>query len=251
MNNKDFLCENIVLKSISRRAKRILDFGCGDGSFTEKLYSKDREVYGCDADLQIIKNVNTSEKKAIYTHISTSGGTPYKSNFFDCVTMMGVLEHVLDERKTLNEIYRILKKDGTLYIYGLNKGAFGFLDTGNMKFAFPKLHKFLYKFFYGEKEYQKEFVLKKKQGMIGDATLGRNSHTHYSKNDLLKLFDNKFKIDEYWLYSLTLPVLLALDFIYKSIFKKESAAIIWLARVDQKIKLGSLSYSFVVRCKKV
>lgn len=251
MNNKDFLCEDIVLKSISKQYGKILDFGCGNGSFTEKLCSKNRVVYGCDADLIILNSINKKYRKAKYTQISTRGNTPYKSNFFGCVTMMGVLEHVLDERQTLLEIHRVLKKDGKLYIYGLNKGLFGFLDTGNIKFRFPNLHKFLYKYFYDESAYRKEFVLKKKHGMIGDVTVGRDWHTHYSRKDLEKLLKDKFIIKKHWLYSLTLPILLTLDFVYMSIFNKESKFIIWLARMDQKIKLGSISYSFVSECKKI
>lgn len=250
MNNKDFLCEDIVLKSISKQYRKILDFGCGDGSFTEKLCSKNREVYGCDADIFLMKNLINKKKRAKYSLVPINGKLPYISNFFDCVVMMGVLEHVLDERKTLSDIHRVLRKGGTVYIYGLNKGLFGFLDTGNIKFAFPRLHKFLYKFFYNENVYKKEFVLKKKHGMIGDVTVGRNSHTHYSRKDLVKLLGNKFRLEKYWLYSFILPILLALDFIYVFLFKKESKFIIWVARIDQKIKLGNLSYSFVAKCKK-
>lgn len=251
MNNKDFLCEKIVLKSIPKSVKKILDFGCGSGSFTEKLCSKNREVYGCDADISLMKKNRGKNKKAKYSLVPINGKIPYKSNFFDCVTMMGVLEHVLDEGKTLTEIHRVLKKGGMLYIYGLNKGLFGFFDTGNIKFRFPELHKFLYKYFYDESVYQREFILKKKHGMIGDVTVGRNSHTHYSRKDLVKLLGNKFRLEKHWLYSFTLPILLALDFVYSSIFKKESKFIIWLAQIDQKIKLGNLSYSFVTKCLKV
>ena len=87
--------------------------------------------------------------------------------------------------------------------------------------------------------------------MIGDVTIGRNWHTHYSRKDLVKLFGNKFRLEKYWLYSFTLPILLALDFVYASIFKRESKFLIWMARMDQKIKLGNLSYSFVAKCKKI
>jgi len=239
------------MKAIPNSAKKILDFGCGNGSFSENLCSKNRIVYACDADALVIKKLKNKQQKANYSLVGIGEKIPYKSNFFDCVTMMGVLEHVLDERETLSEIHRVLKKNGTLYIYGLNKGLFGFLDTGNIKFLFPNLHRILYKYFYGEKEYRKEFVLKKKQGMIGDITLGRDSHTHYSKKDLIKLLGNKFKLTRHWLYSLTLPIILAIDFLYFALFKKESKFIIWLARVDQKIKLSNLSYSFVAECKKI
>lgn len=250
MNNKDFLCEDIVLKSISKQYRKILDFGCGDGSFTEKLCSKNRVVYGCDADISLMENLRNKKKRGKYAIAPISGKLPYRANSFDCVVMMGVLEHVLDERKTLAEIYRVLESGGKLYIYGLNKGLLGFLDTGNIKFKFPNLHKFLYKYFYNENAYRKEFVLKKKHGMIGDVTVGRSWHTHYSRKDLIKLLGNKFILEKHWLYSLALPIILALDFIYVFLFKKESKFIIWMAYIDQKIKLGNLSYSFVAKCQK-
>lgn len=250
MHNRDFLCEDIVLKSLSTKDRRILDFGCGDGTFTKRLYSKKREVFGCDADISAFKKAKENNKNIKYTLISVRGQTPYKSNFFDCVTMMGVLEHVIDERETLNEIHRILKRGGNLYIYGLNKGLFGFLDTGNVKFRFPFLHKILYKFFLGEKMYKKEFIMKKKHGIFGDVTLGKDWHSHYSRQDLEKLLENKFKLKKHWLYSFALPILLVLDFIYTAIFKKESKFIINLARFDQRINAGNFSYSFVAKCER-
>ncbi|MFA6073857.1 MAG: class I SAM-dependent methyltransferase [Candidatus Woesearchaeota archaeon] len=250
MNNKDFLCEDIVLESISIKDRRILDFGCGNGIFTEKLYSKNRVVFGCDADISAIQSAKEKSKNVKYTLIPVNGITPYRSNFFDCITMMGVLEHVVDESETLQEIHRVLKKGGSLYIYGLNKGLFGFLDTGNIKFRFPYLHKILYKFFFNENEYKKEFVLKKKHGIFGDITVGKNWHSHYSKQDLEQFLGNKFKLKKHWLYSFTLPIILAIDFVYTSFFKKESKFIIELARFDQKINIGNLSYSFVIKCEK-
>ena len=57
MNNKDFLCEDIVLESISKNDKKVLDFGCGSGSFTEMLYSKGRDVYGCDANVSLVEKL--------------------------------------------------------------------------------------------------------------------------------------------------------------------------------------------------
>ena len=72
----------------------------------------------------------------------------------------------------------------------------------------------------------KRIYFKKKHGMIGDVTIGRNWHTHYSRKDLVKLFGNKFR-RKYWVL-FTLPILLALDFVYASIFK-ESKFLIWMA----------------------
>ncbi len=254
MNNKEFLCEDIVLNSISKNSnkiRKILDFGCGTGRFTKRLFLPKMEVYGCDVDNNLLKKAKKRQKNIKFTYVSPYKKIPYKSNYFDCVTMMGVLEHVSDEKETLVEIYRILKKGGYLYIYGLNKGLFDIFDTGNIKFRFPYLHKVLYKLFYGEKAYRKEFVFKINHGIFGDFTVGKNWHTHYSVDDLNKLLRTKFKLNQHWLYSFTLPILLAIDFVYFSVFKKESKLIIWLARLDQKLKMGRLSYSFVIECQKL
>ncbi len=41
---------------------------------------------------------------------------PYKSNYFDVILMMNVLDHTQEPEKVLSEIYRTLKKKGILYL---------------------------------------------------------------------------------------------------------------------------------------
>lgn len=55
----------------------------------------------------------------------------FESNRFDAIFMMEVLEHIPEPQKAIDEIYRTLKKDGTLvlstpYIFGLHDKPYDF-----------------------------------------------------------------------------------------------------------------------------
>jgi len=245
------IAETIVLGQLSLRNKIILDFGCGDGAFTRKLHKKGRTIYGCDIDSLQIKKAKQRSKHISYRLILPGKKTPYKNNMFDTITLMGVLEHVESEEVLLRELYRILKPDGELFIYVLNKGLTGLFDSANIKFRFPSLHKFLYSLFYSKRAYDQEFVSKKETGMIGDFTLGKSWHSHYSKNDLIKLLGKKFRISNIRYYSLFLPILLVVEFVYARIFKRTNSFLSELINFDQKIDVGKMSYSLVAKCIKV
>lgn len=39
---------------------------------------------------------------------------PFKNNFFDCIYASHILEHIIDDRKAISEMYRVLKDKGIL-----------------------------------------------------------------------------------------------------------------------------------------
>lgn len=243
--------EKLVLENFPKNCKKVLDFGCGDGHFTIKLASKADEVYGCDIDNEQVALLKEKKGFIKYFIVKPEAKTLFPNGYFDCITLMGVLEHVRNEKKLLNELHRILKKRDYLFIYGINKGLLGFLDAANLKFIAPQLHKSLYKFFYSRQDYEKKFVESKKGGMFGDFTLGKGWHTHYSLSDLTNLTAQKYVIDGVWRYSFFLPLILMLEFILVKLFKKSIKFTRWLIEIDSLINLGPASYCFVVRCQKI
>ncbi|KKQ97036.1 MAG: ubiquinone/menaquinone biosynthesis methyltransferase [Candidatus Woesebacteria bacterium GW2011_GWB1_39_12] len=245
-----FNYEEITLSMLPKKVERVLDFGCGDGLFCKELKKKAEVVYGCDLDSALLEKAKKSVKGVNFEIARSDGKTPYKKDFFDCVLMMGVLEHVADEKITLSEIWRVMKPGGSLYIYGINKGMFGFFDAGNMKFRFPRLHKFLYSVLLGSKKYEKEFISKNARGMEGDFTLGKKWHTHYSVDDLRDLLGSKFKIIRIVHFGFFVPFLLPLQFVFDIIPPRRSGMIKKLVRLDQKISNSKFSYLFVVQCQK-
>jgi SAM-dependent methyltransferase len=242
--------EELVLKFFPINCKRVLDFGCGNGHFTKQLIGRAKEVCACDVDKAHIINNKKESAKIKYELISIGKKTSYKDRYFDCITLMGVLEHVPDEDETLQEVNRILASRGVVFIYVHNKGLLRFLDAANLKYRFPRFHRLMYLLFYGRKAYEKEFVEKKKYGLVGDTTATRQWHTHYSIGELKNFTNEYFSVEKVWYHSFFFPLLLTSEFIYISIFKKRNKFISWLITIDNKINLGPLSYSVVIQCRK-
>lgn len=76
--------------------QRILDIGCGDGYFLHR--SKCTERYGID------KRTGDGE---------VTDFLDFPDEYFDYVTMLAVIEHISSPLKTLKEIHRVLKPDGS------------------------------------------------------------------------------------------------------------------------------------------
>ena len=110
---KDF--NNILNKNI--KDKKILDFGCGIGSITEKvsLYSPS-QIVGIDiSEVSINKAKNNAKKKGLNIQYSVDNCEKSKleSNSFDLIYGSAILHH-LNLHSCLKEINRLLKKDGMM-----------------------------------------------------------------------------------------------------------------------------------------
>lgn len=99
----------------NKKGLNILDAGCGTG-INMNLLQKYGEVHGIDnSDRALVfcrKRGLKNLKKASVEKM------PYKSDYFDIVTILDVLtsRHIKDDVGALNEINRILKKNGRVFI---------------------------------------------------------------------------------------------------------------------------------------
>lgn len=104
-----------VTLSLLNNGKRILDVGCGDGTFLSLIKDRYEEVYGIDISETSLKE---SRMKNIQTKIydSDKSPIPYPSNYMDTVACLDVIEHVFDPDKIISEIYRVLLPDGIFVV---------------------------------------------------------------------------------------------------------------------------------------
>jgi len=96
-----------------------LEIGCGPLFLGQLLASKVKLVIGidfCPSALKIAKKM--FEDKGIKNYLLIQGdilNMPVKSNAIDLIYGGGVIEHFKDTQKCVNELYRILKKNGVSF----------------------------------------------------------------------------------------------------------------------------------------
>ncbi len=127
---------NVAL-SILKEGNSLLDVGCGDGCFGELAKSKYKSVYGLDISF---KAVQQSLKKGILAQtIDSDDAFPFHNSYFDTVTCLDVIGHVNDPRKTILEMVRVLKENGTLILTPPNMRYIKHLYTLFVQGRFPSL----------------------------------------------------------------------------------------------------------------
>ena len=94
--------------------KRILDVGCGNGYFLADLREHGYEdILGIDIIPQAITDTGNRGIKAL---LMNAHKTEFEDNDFDVITGAHVIEHSPKPAVFLNELKRILKPDGLLFI---------------------------------------------------------------------------------------------------------------------------------------
>jgi ubiquinone/menaquinone biosynthesis C-methylase UbiE len=100
----------------------LLDWGCGFGQLTRLL--RERSVRTTAFDFRedaVTPHVIALERYPdVVAHVSGDPvALPFDDNSFDAVLSCGVLEHVQDPAGSLEELRRILRPGGRLYVYKL------------------------------------------------------------------------------------------------------------------------------------
>ena len=100
------------------KKKKMIDFGCGTGFIIKLIHPYFNEVHGIDITKEMMKHVDTSPGN-IFLHESLAEKTSFSDNTFDFATAYSFMDHLLDYKVFLKEVYRTLKKGGIFYC-GLN-----------------------------------------------------------------------------------------------------------------------------------
>jgi ubiquinone/menaquinone biosynthesis C-methylase UbiE len=110
------LYEKAVLKVGQFVHKSVLDLGCGNGIFLEKLKRYGSELYGADISPEMIKYARKRLGEDVEMKVTDSENLPWADNSFDVITCILSFHHYPDPAKSLKETKRVLKKDGRLIV---------------------------------------------------------------------------------------------------------------------------------------
>jgi SAM-dependent methyltransferase len=180
------------LKKQHIKFENVLDYGSYDGNLLKELANSNLLINGVGVDLnkEVVKTFQDSLPKNIQlVHIEKNNTIPYPDNYFDCITFIGVLEHIHRQDLILSELNRILKPGGILLVSVPGKHLFSFLDFGNWKFIFPRIHKLYIVSKFGKDFYNERFV-ECKNGLFGDIEVEKKWHEHFDVNGLSKLLSS-------------------------------------------------------------
>ena len=100
--------------------RTLLDVGSGWGEFAFEAAQKGAIVYGMEPDGELLEiSVLLLDKKGTFVR-AIAEAIPFRDETFDMVICNAVIEHVKSVRACLDEMIRVLKKGGYLYLRAPN-----------------------------------------------------------------------------------------------------------------------------------
>jgi len=140
--------------------KRILDIGCGVGTFLSICDNHGMQTFGIDISTYALKEafLNTKAKLAQVDLIKDR--FPFTKNSFNAVTVFDVVEHIGKDDLLFENCRRVLKKDGILYLVtpnGIQKAdndythinlkRINYWNSYCKQFGFKILNSYIYKWY--------------------------------------------------------------------------------------------------------
>ena len=114
--------------NLVQEGQTFLDYGCGTGSFTipaAVMVSEKGKVYALDYFQRQLEIVEERSRKEGLTNIETilsDSRTGLPDECIDVIWMCDVLHEIEERRAVLEELYRVLRKEGVLAIYDGMRG---------------------------------------------------------------------------------------------------------------------------------
>lgn len=100
----------------NHKKKKVLEVGVGLGADHQMFAEGGAILYGCDLTeraVEMTKKRFDIFKLSSNLVVADAENLPYKNNFFDTVYSWGVIHHSPNTQKAIDEIYRVLKPNGS------------------------------------------------------------------------------------------------------------------------------------------
>lgn len=108
----------LVRRFVPLEGRRILDVGCGIGTWMRRLGELTTHVYGTDVDPDKLQLRNDSLERVV---LAPAEALPFSDNTFDVVLLHEVIEHVQNDRDTIREAVRCARAGAAIVIFAPNR----------------------------------------------------------------------------------------------------------------------------------
>lgn len=107
---------NTLIDNVELKNKFVLDAGCGSGAISGEIAKKSKRLIGIDINPHAVKYAQSKKIHNANFVASNVEDIPFGDNSFDIITCFDVLDHCINPRKTLGEFYRVLNKNGLVFL---------------------------------------------------------------------------------------------------------------------------------------
>lgn len=110
---------SMVRRYVALEGARVLDIGCGIGAYVRRLREFTDGAYGIDIDPARVARGAASGVRGLCAGVGEA--LPFRDGAFDAVLLNEVIEHVRDDRQTLQEALRVVRPGGYVVIFAPNR----------------------------------------------------------------------------------------------------------------------------------
>jgi SAM-dependent methyltransferase len=218
----------------------LLDIGCSAGLHVRHLARKAKRVVAIDVDRVALEVARQKVKSSRVTFLHYDGqNLPFADASFDAISMLDVLEHVVDREALVGEIERVLRPGGTWLVTVPYRGACTWLSPENLSADYPRLFALL------------SAWAKPQLWIDGHNATGRRHH-HFTVSDMKRLVAGRMQMMRHarrgsFLYGLCY---LALCFPPRVLGHVWNTLCFTAMAADYEISYGPLAYNLAIQFQK-
>ena len=135
-----FMQKRTISLTALKEKDYFLDIGCGTGwavRHASRIIKENGKAFGIDLSSKMIEiaKANSPNNQNVFFFQANAENLPFEDNFFEFIICTNSFHHYLDPLKVLDEVFRVLKKEGEIYILDVTTDGFlaKMLDKGFQK----------------------------------------------------------------------------------------------------------------------
>ena len=109
---------DMVRRYIDLDGKRVLDVGCGIGTYIRRFRQYTDDVHGIEVEPERVAEASLELPNIV---LAVGEALPYPDDHFDLVFSNEVIEHVDDDRQTIAEAVRVTRPGGSIVTFAPNR----------------------------------------------------------------------------------------------------------------------------------